>query len=711
MTRFVRLSIACALLVLITLPVQAQKPYTELDAPPLPEFEIPEAERVELPNGMIVFLIEDRELPLVEMSARVGVGSVYEPAEQVGLAAITGTVMRTGGTESVRADELNERLENLGAVVETGIGEVSGSAFMSALTETVDDVLPLFVDVLVSPAFPQDQIDLAKTQQKSSIARRNDDPQSIAFREFDKLVYGADSPYARHTEYATIDAIERDDLVAFHDRFFHANNTILGVWGDFDTNEMVTKLEAAFAGWEPEEGFERPPQPPVDAESSFGVFYAPKMDVTQSTVLMGHPGEITMAHPDYLPVTVMNQVLSGFTGRLFQNVRDDQGLAYAVFGSYTANYEQPGQFYAGIMTRSETTVAGASAVLDEIEKLRAEPPGEEEVELAKDNYLNSFVFNFDTRREIVDRMTTYEYYGYPMDFLDRIREGVQQAGPEDVHRVADRYLRPDDLMILAVGNHEDFGEPISRLGAVDTLDITIPTGSGPEPEATGASIEQGQELLAAAAEALGGSAAFRAVETVRLSMTTSVRTPDGQQMSIGTTQYAAYPDRMRLEQSLPMGELIIVVNGGDITLRTPEGTMPAPGEVREQVNSMRWRDLIFLFAHAGDDELTVQHTGRQELGDSSVDVVHITPPAPATAFDLLLDADSHVPVAMYYEGRNMLTGAPARMREELVDYMQVEAVRLPGRIDSYQDGAAAAETRVEEIELDVELAEDLFTLE
>lgn len=711
MSHLSRVLLACVLPALLAMPVRAQKHYSEIDAPPLPEFDIPEAERVELPNGMIVFLIEDHELPLVEISARVGAGSVFEPAHKVGLASVTGTVMRTGGTETVSADELNERLESLGAAVETGIGSVSGSAFMSSLTETVDEVLPLFVDVLVNPAFPEDKIELAKTQQKSLIARRNDDPQTIAFREFDKLLYGVDSPYARHTEYATIDTIEREDLVDFYGRFFHPNNTILGVWGDFQTDEMVAKLEAAFAGWEAEEGFERPPLPPVDSDSQYGVYYAPKVDVNQSTVLMGHPGEIKMDHPDYFPVTVMNQVLSGFTGRLFQNVRDDQGLAYAVFGGYSADYERPGEFYAGIMTKSETTVEGAQAVRAEIEKLRAEAPSDEEVELAMDNYLNSFVFNFDTRRKIVNRMMTYEYYDYPLDFLNVVREGVLEVGPNDVHRVARSYLRPNDMKILAVGNHTDFGEPLSTLGPIDTLDITIPTGREAEPEATSETIMRGRELLAQAVDALGGLAAFQAIETIRQTASTSVTTPDGQQMSIATTRYTAYPDRLRVEQSLPMGEIVVVASGDDVTLSTPQGTMQAPPPVREQVMSQRWRDLIYLFAHSEDENLSVQHAGQQELNGSTLDVVSFTPPGAADGFRLLLDVDTSEPVAMSYEGEDMMSGAPTEARELFVAYEQVGDVRLPSRTESYQDGNRAAETSINETELNVELADDLFTLE
>ncbi len=704
MTRSVyRILTACIVAALCTLPTLAQSHYADIDAPPLPEFDIPEPEQVTLPNGMVVFLIENHELPLIAMSARVGVGALYEPADKVGLASIAGQVMRTGGTESVDADALNLQLENMGAQIESSIGTVSGQVFMSSLTETVDDVLPLFADVLMHPAFPEDKIDLAKTQAKSGISRRNDQAQSIVNREFDKLLYGADSPYARHTEYATIDAIERQDMVDFHGQYFLPNNTILGVWGDFDTGEMVAKLENAFAAWQPQEDFVRPTQPSPDTGSEYGVYYAPKMDVTQSAILMGHPGEITRNHPDYFAVTVMNQVLSGFTGRLFQNVRDDKGLAYSVFGGYTANFERPGQFYAGIMTKSETTVDGTEAVREEIEKMRAAPPSDEELELAKDNYLNSFVFNFDTRQEIVNRMMTYAYYDYPLDFLNQVREGVQAVDASEVHRVAQKYLRPDDMKILAVGNGDDFGRPLTELGEVETIDIAIPTGREPAPEATEETLSEGEELFEKAVDALGGREALAAIKTLRQSMTTTGSTPDGQQFEVDMTRYVAYPDRVRVEMEQPgFGQITVVANGDDIMLGTPQGVMPAPPMVSEPLKAQMDRDIISMQAR---DDLTVQHLGQEELdGGQTVDVLSVTMPDVANPIQLLLDPDTHEPVGVRYDEGGVQGLAI------ITEMQEVGGVRLPSRLEIYQNGQSGGVIEME-TEINVDMPDHLFILE
>lgn len=448
--------------------------YSSLKYPKLGDIELPEVKQVTLANGMRLFLLEDHELPLVNMSVRIRTGSVYEPAEKVGLASITGEVMRTGGTESMTGDEIDEELEAIAASVETGIGLDSGSASMSVLKGDLDKGLSILADVLMNPAFREDKIQLAKMQAASMIARRNDSVGAIAGREFDKLIYGPESVYARHEEYATIGGISRDDLVAFHGRYFGPNNAMLAVWGDFDTKEMVRKIEQAFDKWEKVD-LKLPEAPKVEYEFRKTVNVVRKDDVNQSNIYLGHIGGLR-SDPDYFALIVMNRILGGgFTGRLFKNVRSREGLAYSVFGAYSANYDYPGEFYVGCQTKSESTVYAISAMIREIEKIRESEVTDEELALAKDSFLNSFVFNFDTKGEVVNRLMTYEYYGYPPDFLQQIKNNVEKVTKQDVLRVAKKHLKPDKVQILAVGRPQDFDEPLSTLGPVNEIDITIPT--------------------------------------------------------------------------------------------------------------------------------------------------------------------------------------------------------------------------------------------
>jgi zinc protease len=225
------------------------KHYTDLVFPPLPALQLPKYTRFQLKNGLIVYLMEDHELPLVSGTALIRTGGRWEPGEKVGLADITGDVMRMGGTLKHPPDELNKLLENRAASIETSIDLSSGSASFGCLTPDLDPVFNLFAEVLRSPAFPQDKLDLVKQQQKGSIARRNDSPNSIVGREFSKLIYGQESPYARTIEYTTLDNISRADMVALYQKYFHPENIILGISGDFDSAKMRSNIEAKLGDW------------------------------------------------------------------------------------------------------------------------------------------------------------------------------------------------------------------------------------------------------------------------------------------------------------------------------------------------------------------------------------------------------------------------------------------------------------------------------
>ena len=462
----------------VTAKPQKVKPYKDLSYPALRDIVIPEVHRQTLPNGIQLFLLEDHELPLIRFSGLIRTGSIYEPADKIGLAGITGQVLRTGGTEERTGDELDELLESMAASIETGIHIDSGMISASALKENVDTVLELIADVLMSPAFRAEKITLAKMQQRSVIARRNDQPGDIATREFDKLIYGPNSVYARHPEFATIHRIKRSDLIAFHKQFFAPNNFMLAVWGDFTTADMSAKIEKAFAAWEKKPiQFSDPPSVKYGYPRTVNVIA--KADVNQSNIIMGHIGG-TRKDPDYFPLLIANRILgSSFTGRLFNNVRSRLGLAYSVYGIYTANYNYPGVFYVGCQTKSESTLQAIEAMTQEVVKMTQAEVTDQELALAKDSFLNSFVFNFDTKGKIVNRLMTYAYYGYPPDFLQTIKGRVEQVTKADVLRVAKKHYHHDKLQTLVVGRPGDFDRPLSVLGEVREIDITIPPPPAP----------------------------------------------------------------------------------------------------------------------------------------------------------------------------------------------------------------------------------------
>jgi zinc protease len=455
--------------------------YKALTYPPLRPIRIPEVSTFTLPNGMKLYLLENHELPLVRGVALVRTGNLFDPANKVGLATITGMVMRSGGTATKSGDDLDEALENVAASVESQIQETYGEVTFSTLKENTDDVLATFHDVLTAPAFRQDKIDLAKTELRSSISRRNDEPHGIAEREFTEFLYGKDTPYGWRVEYATLDPIKRADLQAFYVRYFFPSNVMLAVQGDFSIPEMKSKLEKLFAGWTVQQPAV-PPFPAVKKQAAPGVYLAAKTDVTQTFFGLGHVGGI-LRDKDYPALEVMADILGGgFRSRLFQRVRTQLGYAYSISGVWGANFQHPGLFEISGSTKSETTTETIQVIQEEVEKLRNSEVTSEELESAKQAVANSFVFNFDTLSKTLNRVLFYDYYGYPRDFINQYLAGIQAVTKADVQRVAREHLKPKNFTIVAVGNPKEFGKPLATLGPVTPINLAIPGPKGEPPQ-------------------------------------------------------------------------------------------------------------------------------------------------------------------------------------------------------------------------------------
>lgn len=456
------------------MPVAAnERPWERFEYPEINNFNTPELEIFELENGIRFYLVEDRELPLVDLTVLIRAGGIHVPDDQVGLNNLVGMVMRSGGTETYSGDQLNELLEDRAAVMEIDFGFTSGTAQMNVLAEDFEELLPVFVDLLSNPAFPQARIDLAKTQQRSSIARRNDDQGSVAGREFQRLIYGEGSRYSRRIEYATLDNIARDDLVAFHQQALLGANLMIGVTGDFELEQMKTWLSEAFASL-PAGSRQAMEFPDVDYHYDQSIHFVDKSDVNQSYVLLGHIGGMR-DNPDYAALQVMNRVLSGgFSSRLMQVVRSELGLAYSVFGNYGSGVYFPGTFSAGVMTQSESTAAAIGAVIDQIHRLQREPVSEAELESTRDQFLNTLVFQYPSISSVLRERMSNDYAGLPPDTFERLVEEILAVTVEDVHRVAQQYLRPDTLRILVVGNAQELGDQLETFGEVQHIDITIP---------------------------------------------------------------------------------------------------------------------------------------------------------------------------------------------------------------------------------------------
>lgn len=456
------------------------QPWKKIPIPALHEFKPQQPKRIELSNGLVIFLQEDHELPFINGGILIRGGSRDEPAAKVGLVTMYGEAWRTSGTATADGDKLDDVLESKAAHIETSGGSANTSLRWSSLKGDFDSVFASAVDLLLHPSFKADKLALAQRQLYTSISRRNDDADGIAVREAVKLVYGADSPFARQPEYATVAAVTVDDLSQWHKRTVVPNGIIVSVSGDFNSAEMERKLRAAF---EPlARGSAISPEKFTFTDPTPGVRFANKDDINQSNVLIVGLGT-ERRNPDYYALSVMNEIFSGgFGSRIVQNVRTKLGLAYDVSGSFSASYDHPGIFYVEAGTKSVSTVAATKAMMDEINRLKTVPPTPSELAKAKDQLLNSFIFHYDSPAKTLNEQVTLAFYGYPSNFLDQYKAGIEKVTSEDISRVARKYVDPSKLGIVVVGNQTEIKPALDSLGKVTDLDITIPPPPGKSAE-------------------------------------------------------------------------------------------------------------------------------------------------------------------------------------------------------------------------------------
>jgi zinc protease len=652
----------------------AKKPWEKIKIPELNEIKMPSYDRVELENGMILYLAEDHEFPLVELSATIDVGSIYEPEDRIGLATMTGQVMRTGGTENNNGDALDELLESRGMALETYIGQNSGGAYLSVMKEDTRMGMELLADILRNPAFPEDKIKLAKEQQKAMISRRNDDPMTIARREGMKAVFGADHPMARHAEYATIAAVTRQDMIDFHKMWFAPDRMYLVVIGDFDSQEMVSLIEATFAGWD-RASTPLPPDPEIP-EFPRTVNVVDKDDLTQTTILMGHKG-IRADSPHYAGVLVANRILGGgFSTRLFNEIRSRQGLAYSVGSSPGTGFRSPGMFMAFTMTKSASSEKATAAILTEIQRMLDEEVSDEELERAKDGILNSEVFSYDSKREILDRMVMFERFGYPVDFLTRYQEAVKGMTRARVLEACNAVWKPEQMTIFAVGNYADWDGDFSTFGPVTMVDITIPEPALEIPEATPASLARGQELMKASREAAGGAAKFTGLKTL-FEVSQLQAKIQGMDLTFTTEKTIVYPDKMHTLVKTPFGNQTMVVAGDTGWAISPMGNKDLEGEALAEAKDELKTDVVGMYRNL--DQLQCQALEPTKVEGVRCNPVHVSGIGDSYQIVFLSAADNNV-VMIQSPGKSPMTGAPVTQKVFVDDYHELGGFHMPRTI-------------------------------
>jgi zinc protease len=672
-------------------PQSGSPAHARLNYPPLNALRLPEIERAELPNGLQLRLIEDHELPMIYGVALIRTGTLFAPADKRGVAALTGAVLRTGGTGKQPAEEFDGRLESLGAAVESSIGETRGTVTFSAAAEHAGDVLQAVRDMLAAPAFGAENIALAKAEIRSGIARRNDEPARVAVREFISLIYGRDTPYGAVLEYRDVDRIGREDMQAFHRRHFFPANIILGLRGDFEFVAMRAKVEAVFGDWQNTQP-SVPAFPPVDHAADPGIYHAERKGQPGAYFAVGHVGG-RWSDPDFPALRVGAEILGGgLTSRLALRIRMQTRASYPISAEWAGDYTHPGTFLISGQVNGISTPQTIRAIREEIERMQSGEVSESELEYGSRRVLNDLAWAFDTKAESLERLLVLEYYGYPPGFIDRYQKAVAAVTRADVLNAARKRFHPDRLVAVVAGDPRDYGTSLATLGLpVTSLDLTIPSSEPLLSEATPESLQRGREALQLAQAAAGGAEKLEGILDVTETALVSVDPAFGGP-SVKRTKRWVSPAYLRQDNELPAGRVSTFWTGKAGWIANAQGAGPLPPSAKKQAEGEVFRVFFrLLLSDRIEGRVVNAADGAVEISDEAGNFVK-----------LIMDESSGLPREARYT-RLQPDGAPVHVRETFDAFHEVGGIKMPSRRTIEQDGRRFGEVVVQEHRLNTGL--------
>jgi predicted Zn-dependent peptidase len=438
------------------------------------KFEVPDASKLRstLPGGVVVYVVEDHSLPLVKLTLTFRTGAFREPAGKTGLADLTASMMREGGTAKMTPEEFDQRADFLAANLGAGAGPTAANASLDVLSSGLDEGLGLLFDMVKSPRFDEARLEVERGKIREALKQRNDDAGDIQAREWSWLMNGETHFSSRQMTVADLDAIRRQDLIDFHRATFGPEHLIVAVSGDVDAKSILAKLGQRLAGWRA--GEPNPVWPPKgpDFRPKPGLFHVEK-DIPQGKVTLGHLGIQwrDWNDPKNYALMVMNDILGGggFTSRITKRVRSDEGLAYGAGSAYRIGNFWPGTFTIGYASKSPTVALAGKIALEEVAKMQAGPVSDEELRIAKGSFIESFPRGFESAAKIAGTFSSDELLGRPHDYWTKYRDRIRAVTAADVQAAAREFLHPDRLTMLVVGKWSDIapGDAAGRASMKD----------------------------------------------------------------------------------------------------------------------------------------------------------------------------------------------------------------------------------------------------
>ncbi len=672
-----------------------EKPWENLKFPPLKKISQPNIDVSTLKNGMKVFLLKDATLPEVKVVVYIKAGDVASPENKYGLATVTFDLLRNGGNKKYTSDKFDEVIDSLGASIEVNVGKDKSEIYGNFLSEDFKKGLELISYMLLNPTFEEDKIEVEKNRIKGLISRRNDDPSQVATREFKKVIYGKNK-LTREIEYSDLNNINRNDLVNFYNNYVVPGNIYIGVYGDFDTEEVKNDLKSLFGSWN-KKG-EKEEIPTVKSNDKKGVFLIDKPDVNQSNIRIGHLG-ILKNNPDYAAILVMDNILgtNSFSSRLMQRIRTNKGLAYSVGGGIFSNFEYPGVFMVYCGTKTSSTIDAISSILEEIKKIRMDNVSEKELEDAKKSFLNSFVFEFANGFDYLRREMELDFWGYPMDFYTKLFDKIKDVKISDVNRVAKKYIHLDDLKIVVVGKGDKLQKPLEKFGKVTKVDISIPLPKTKILSANDENLKKGKSILSDLFVSLGfvGQKVWGYMESVK----GEIYQNNASVANISMTSYKVFPDRAFIDTRFPMGEMrTILVNNKGYTEFMGKRKNLSKEEIKDLLDSIK-KDPIFISTLTPEKDFKVWYTGKRNFLNKKFDSIRVLF-KDGEFLDFFFSGGKNEKIL---EGISYIEESP-KTGKVLVDkkinnFKVMDNIKIPSKFEVFKNGEKVGEFEVVEFEI------------
>jgi predicted Zn-dependent peptidase len=678
-----------------------KKGYEKLKFPPLNEFKLPEIQKADLANGIKLRLIKDDKLPMVNLRIMLKGGDAYEPPDKVGATSITAQLLRIGGTKDMKPDELDKLLDANGISISSGAGADNFYINLTCLEENFDEALSILAKILKTPAFDKEKLEEIKTQESTGISRRNDQPGSINSREFNKLIYGATSPFAAQLEYEHLDNIGMSDIAFVYRSFFAADNMLVGVTGPLEIDTFKKLFEKHFGSWNTKAKI--PPFPKAKEQKyDFKVAFAQKSNINQSYLSIGHLG-IEDNLEERAKISVFNSIFSqGFSSRLMGRVRVKMGLTYGIGGGINANILYPGKTSFTTFTKSESTIDAIKAIFDEISLIVKEKVTEKELKDAKDYFLNSFVFRYRSPSRILNRSLNREFYGIPQDIDKKFLEGIKNVTADDVLATAKSYLHPDKMIVLVVGNKEKIKGELSEIGKVKEIDIKIKPPALKEkiPEATPETLAKGKKIIGQlAAKQYKGYKGLKSMETkLDMSMTMQGRT-----MNMSVTSKVVYPGKSYSEIQIMGMTIKQVINGDKGFMEQMGNKRPMPAE---DIKKNRFGSTWSIFNEKG--KYKFQYLKEEKIDGKVYDVIY-TFDDEKNWIKFFINRESGL--IEIEEKMQSMFGQTSIVRMIASDFKTVKGIPISFKTVYLQKGKKVREITIKEVKVNPKIDMSLFKID